>query len=61
MELLLAIALTCRSLVSFVLTKDTYEDEGATEFLLLDFYYACVPSDNQALHFGTTATCIAQN
>ena len=55
MELLLAIALTCRSLVPFVLTK------GATEFVLVVFYYACVPSDNQSLQLDTTATCMCDS
>ena len=37
MEVLLAIALTCRSLVSFFFTKDTNEDEGAILNLCLLF------------------------
>lgn len=44
----------------FVLAKGTNEYEGATEFVLVVFYHACIASDNQSLQLDTTATCIAQ-
>ena len=50
-------ALTCRWLVSFVLTKGP-DDEDATEFAYVACAYACVASKNQALTVNDFSECL---